>query len=172
MKQYLSIYISLLLSLLIGVSSCSSEVPIPEEKLPKVEFPDFSEGDGEDLGNEGVVLENTSDGAKATFEPEANTAKVRFETNSAWCASVSTTKADGDWVAVNPISGDAGTVTLNITLEPNSSTDERLIYVKITADSVETIITVLQKGANLDPDPEPEPNDTEGEGDNAKGEEL
>ena len=151
MKHYLLILATLLLT----VGSCSTKDDPTEVVIPKVEFPDFS---GEEVPKvEGVEFENTPEGVQAAFEPEAKKAEIPFETNAAWKILVSETKADGSWISVNPMSGGAGKVKISIDLTPNSSEDDRTIYVKIVVGEKEFIISIIQKGKGKEPGPDPKP---------------
>lgn len=74
---------------------------------------------------------------------------VKFTTTGAWTSSiVATTKADTpDWVSIDPASGDkAGNYTINITLTPNYTGDNRKAEIKISCGGTTITITVEQKG--------------------------
>ena len=151
MKHYLLILATLLLT----VSSCSTKDDPTEEVKPKVEFPDFS---GEEVPKvEGVEFENTPEGVQVAFESEAKKAEIPFETNAAWKILVSETKADGSWISVNPMSGGAGKVKISIDLTPNTSEEDRTIYVKIVVGEKEFVISIIQKGKEKEPGPDPKP---------------
>lgn len=75
---------------------------------------------------------------------------VTFSTEGAWTSSITQTRADGpDWITITPDHGDAaGTYTLKITLEPNTSEEPRSAKITITCGTSKIEITVTQEGTD------------------------
>ncbi len=102
---------------------CSDTEPAPE---PKIEYESSKE---------------------IEIQPDTKKSTVEFTVNTNWSVSLSDTKSDDDWIEVEPMSGPAGDVTLNIDMEPNTLVEDRIKYLKISAgDDEEIVITIKQDG--------------------------
>lgn len=81
---------------------------------------------------------------------------VTFTTDGAWTSTITSTRADApDWITISPDHGDAaGTYTLKITLEPNTTAETREARITITCGTskIEIIITQTGSGTPEDPD--------------------
>lgn len=73
------------------------------------------------------------------------TSTVTFTASGDWTASVSAVTRTLDWLSVSPTQGGAGTVTLQISAQPNESYDERNAAVLLTCGNAQQTITVTQK---------------------------
>lgn len=73
---------------------------------------------------------------------------VTFSTEGAWTSSIIQTRADGpDWITITPDHGDAaGTYTLKITLQANTSEESRSATITILCGTSKIEIAVTQKG--------------------------
>lgn len=81
---------------------------------------------------------------------------VTFTTEGAWTSTITQTRADGPaWITISPDHGDAaGTYTLKITLEPNTTAETREAKITITCGTskIEIIITQTGSGTPENPD--------------------
>ncbi len=76
---------------------------------------------------------------------DGGTSTVTFTASGDWTASVSAVTRTMDWLSVSPTQGGAGTVTLQISAQPNESYDERNAAVLLTCGNAQQTITVTQK---------------------------
>lgn len=82
------------------------------------------------------------------FENTAGEVKVDVTSESSWTASTSYS-----WINVTPESGEAGTSSINISVSPNTSVDERTGYVILSIGTEERIqIPVKQRGIYIETD--------------------
>lgn len=66
--------------------------------------------------------------------------------NVPWKIALSDTRSVPGWLQVSPMSGEAGTVKVNVTVtEDNDSYDDRNAYIKIEAGTASKVFTVTQK---------------------------
>ena len=80
---------------------------------------------------------------------------ISFTTTGPWHAAITQTRAEGDvsWVTVTPDHGDAaGDYTVTITLDVNTTGEDRAATVTIVCGSTSITITVEQKGTTSDGD--------------------
>lgn len=73
---------------------------------------------------------------------------IEFTTTGAWSSSISgvTRANDASWLSIDPSSGDkAGNYTINITLEPNTTGEDRKAEITIVCNGTTIKITVEQK---------------------------
>ena len=76
---------------------------------------------------------------------DGGTFTVTFTASCDWTASVNAVTRTLDWLSVSPTQGGAGTVTLQISAQPNESYDERNAAVLLTCGNAQQTITVTQK---------------------------
>ena len=76
---------------------------------------------------------------------DGGTSTVTFTASGDCPASVSAVTRTLDWLSVSPTQGGAGTVTLQISAQPNESYDERNAAVLLTCGNAQQTITVTQK---------------------------
>lgn len=76
---------------------------------------------------------------------DGGTSTVTFTASGNWTASVNAVTRTLDWLSVSPTQGGAGTVTLQISAQPNESYDERNAAVLLTCGNAQQTITVTQK---------------------------
>ncbi len=80
-----------------------------------------------------------------TLESSALNEEVTFKATKKWAVALEeTTKAAPSWLTVSPMSGNAGSVTLNIEVEKNTIEKERSAEVTITAGGKDYTITITQ----------------------------
>lgn len=84
------------------------------------------------VGNSEIVLD------------DSNTYTISFSASEDWTVSVVDTSKTG-WCQVFPISGKAGDGQVQVTASPNSSLNDRSVYVVIKAGDAEAQVSVLQK---------------------------
>lgn len=123
MKQKLFI-LSILSMLLLLWQGCSEE----KGKEPSPESPSTM-----------VNLE----GEPPIFEAIGGIASLTLTTTSDWVAVVD--EAASDWLTLTPMSGKAGTYTLNLAAAPNENYDERNSSLTIASGDIKRMITVTQK---------------------------
>ena len=73
---------------------------------------------------------------------------VTFTTEGAWTSTIAETRAEApSWISISPDHGDAaGSYTLKITLQPNTSEEARTAKIIITCGTSKIEITVTQEG--------------------------
>ncbi len=76
---------------------------------------------------------------------DGGTFTVTFTASGDWTARVNAVTRMLDWLSVSPTQGGAGTVTLQISAQPNESYDERNAAVLLTCGNAQQTITVTQK---------------------------
>ena len=96
--------------------SCSKDETIPELKIP--------------AGNEDFFTKSMD------FDTQAGEKKLTFSSNVSWTASVS----GSNWLSITPTSGEAGTNTLIVKAEENTTYDDRNTVISIAAgDSIRRV---------------------------------
>lgn len=83
---------------------------------------------------------NLSGSTSHTFEAQGGSATVSFTSAKAW-----TVQSGQSWCKVSPGSGEAGTCTIEIQVDENTTYDERNTSVTIQSETVSKSITVTQK---------------------------
>lgn len=80
-------------------------------------------------------------------EADAGTTSVTFTTQAAWSASIRETRTEApDWITLSPDHGDqAGSYTVQITLQANTGQQSRTAFITITCGSSRIEISVTQK---------------------------
>jgi len=103
------------------------------------------------------------------FADNEQGSSVSFTTTSAWTSSISAgspsaqvaqTRAgtnSSDWISISPDHGNAGTHTVAITLETNTTGSDRTATITISCNGKDIIITVTQKATKEDGNPYLEP---------------
>lgn len=81
---------------------------------------------------------------------------VTFTTEAAWTSTITQTRAEApDWITISPDHGDAaGSYTIKITLDSNSSEETRTAKIVITCGTSKIEITVTQEGSDTPEDPD------------------
>jgi hypothetical protein len=90
------------------------------------------------------TLEINTSSATSTFGAEGGTTQITLTASSSWTADVTATRTV-DWCSVSPTSGAAGTATLTITTQPNTTYDERNATVTIKSGTLARTFTLTQK---------------------------
>jgi hypothetical protein len=82
---------------------------------------------------------------------------ITFTATSAWTVSVSeidatkSATATPEWISISPASGNAGSHTLTLTIQPNNTDDTRTALITITVDGTQAQVTVIQQTADPQP---------------------
>lgn len=76
---------------------------------------------------------------------EGGTFTMTFTASADWTASVNAVTRSVDWLSISPTQGEAGTVTLQVSVQPNETYDERNAAVLLTCGNAKQTITVTQK---------------------------
>lgn len=76
---------------------------------------------------------------------EGGTFTMTFTASADWTASVNAVTRSVDWLSISPAQGEAGTVTLQVSAQPNETYDERNAAVLLTCGNAKQTITVTQK---------------------------
>lgn len=99
-------------------------------------------GCGSDSTDEPQAPELTivEDETRQPFADTGGTAQVTFTANMAWQAS-----ADQYWCEVSPMRGEAGTVTLTVTVAPNEEVDDRLATLEIACGTLTKRFELTQR---------------------------
>lgn len=87
-------------------------------------------------------------------EAGAGTSSVSFTTLAAWSASIRDAGAGTpDWISLSPDHGDqAGSYTVEITLQPNTAAEARTAFITITCGTTQIEISITQKASGGDSD--------------------
>ena len=80
-------------------------------------------------------------------QPKTKTTTVTFVTNEKWTADVTEITKASSWLSVEPTSGNAGSVTMTVTAQPNTTSSERSATVTITCGTDTESFTVTQAAA-------------------------
>jgi hypothetical protein len=131
MKKILSLALLAVLAIATGCSTGNDE-PTPEPTTPTTPT------------NTTATLEINTASATPTFSSDGGTTQVTITTSSTWTADVTSSRAS-DWCTVSPTSGAAGTATLTITTQPNTTYDERNATITIKSGELTKNYVVTQK---------------------------
>ncbi|MEA5005427.1 MAG: BACON domain-containing protein [Rikenellaceae bacterium] len=85
-------------------------------------------------------------GGEISGQYQSSSQTVTFITNKSWTATVSESGTPS-WISVRPVSGKAGTITLNVDMQANTVYQNREAVVTITAGSVTSTFRVRQEAA-------------------------
>ena len=118
----------LLFVIVFALTGCSDDKgePAPETPEPSIEF-----GSETDL--------------KPVVSVEGGTSTLTFTASDDWTASVNAVTRAIDWLSISPTQGGAGTVTLQITTQPNDTYDERNAAIVLSCGNVQETVTLTQK---------------------------
>ncbi len=122
MRNYAAFLVLMLSVICLGCGD--KENPVPE--APSIEF-----DGGTDL--------------KPVIGAEGGTCTLTFTASADWSVSVNAVTRAVDWLSISPTQGGAGTVTLQVSAQPNETYDERNAAVLLTCGSAKQTITVTQK---------------------------
>ncbi|MDR0332356.1 MAG: InlB B-repeat-containing protein [Dysgonamonadaceae bacterium] len=117
----------------------------------------FAKWNEEDADLPPITVENEESLTQEVLaDAKQGASDVIFTTTGAWTSSISVaetkTKTEtettaADWISISPESGDAGTHTIEITLEPNFTGEDRTAIITITSGEAAIEINITQKGA-------------------------
>ena len=121
-------------------------------------------GCDKDKKSANISVDNSKSLAQEVFaDEEHGNSGVSFTTTGAWTSSISTgstpvksaqLKATEDsplWVSISPDRGDkAGSYTIAITLEPNTTGIDRTAAITISCNGTDIVINITQKGVKKD----------------------
>lgn len=119
-----------LAAILLAMTACE-EIEIPAQ----ISVPD----------TESMEIFNTGISFEAHKEGGVQTAKLSFETTYKW--SVSITDMSGDWLTVDPMSGEGGPATITVSATDNTDTAPRSATITVTCLVVSKTVKVIQAGA-------------------------
>ena len=119
-----------LAAILLAMTACE-EIEIPAQ----ISVPD----------TESMEIFNTGISFEAHKEGGVQTAKLSFETTYKW--SVSITEMSGDWLTVDPMSGEGGPATITVSATDNTDTAPRSATITVTCLVVSKTVKVIQAGA-------------------------
>ena len=134
----------LVLATLLLVVACEKkkEEPTPLPVNPEIKIPAESQG----VFNNGIAFDSGC-GESAGTSGQKQSTTVKFTATETWSASVTDTKAP-TWLSVQPTSGGAGTVTMTVTAQPNTTDKARSATVSIQCGTVKQSFTVNQDAAS------------------------
>ena len=110
-------------AILILLVSCSENNPVQQEE------PD-------------VVSEIISE---LNFATGTSNQTISFTTNKKWEASLSSPQGDVSWCTLSPTNGNAGSVTINISVTENNGYDDRKALMTIITGNTEKNINIIQR---------------------------
>jgi len=124
----------------------------------------FAAACSDDEGPKSVELTGGTKPNQTVYADDKTPAPIQFTAKAAWTATVAEvqTKAEGgskvDWLTLNTYSGEAGPVSLAMTLSPNYTGQDRKAEIRIVCAGTTIKITVEQKGTKQDGNkPKPTP---------------
>ena len=123
-------FLSALAATLIAFTACD-EIEIPAE----INIPDA----------ESLELFETGISFSASKEGGVQTVHLSFETTYKW--SVSIKDMTGDWLTVDPMSGDGGPATITVTAKDNVETTPRSAEITVSCLAISKTVKVTQAGA-------------------------
>ncbi|MBR5035351.1 MAG: BACON domain-containing protein [Bacteroidales bacterium] len=124
----------IVLFLFLFLQACKPQEEKEEIILSAITIPEESQ----DLFDNGVVLE-------AAYPDGIQTITASFNATDQWTASI-TESDDDNWLSVDPSSGEAGSVTITVTVQPNSSAEIRNAKITITCGEDSRLLSVSQNG--------------------------
>ncbi len=125
------------------VFSCGNkEEPTPQPEVkPEIKVPTESQA----IFNNGITFDSGSESSSSS-SGQAQSTTVKFTATEAWSADVADTKASS-WLSVQPTGGGAGSVTMTVTAQPNTTDKARSATVTIQCGTVKQSFTVKQDAA-------------------------
>lgn len=109
-----------------------------------------SKEDGADVGGKAIQLTAGTTSNYTVYADETAVAPsqgITFTTTGPWRATVAETRAAADWVTLTPDHGDkAGSYTITVTLDLNTTGQDRKAVVTIACGDTQVTITIEQKG--------------------------
>lgn len=118
----------LLFMIVFALTSCSDDKGEPASETPEPSIEFSSETD-----------------LKPVVSVEGGTSTLTFTALDDWTASVNSVTRAIDWLSISPTQGGAGTVTLQITTQPNDTYDERNAAIVLSCGNVQETVTLTQK---------------------------
>ena len=123
------------------VLSCGKPDPDPTpapqpDPTPSITIPSSSQS----IFSSGMSFQHSGSGSGG-----AQSSTVQFTASASWSADVSDTKSS-TWLSIQPTSGNAGTVSMTVTAQPNTGTAGRSASVTIKCGSASQKFTVTQAG--------------------------
>ncbi len=115
--------------------------PVEPEVKPEIKVPAESQA----IFNNGITFGSGSQSSSSSSGQAQSTA-VKFTATEAWSANVADTKASS-WLSVQPTGGGAGSVTMTVTAQPNTTDKARSATVTIQCGTVKQSFTVNQDAA-------------------------
>lgn len=82
---------------------------------------------------------------KPVISADGGTCTLTFTASADWSVSVNAVTRAVDWLSISPTQGGAGTVTLQVSAQPNETYDERNAAVLLACGNAKQTVTVTQK---------------------------
>jgi hypothetical protein len=122
--------------------------------------------DNDDTNRDIVVKDQSTLNQTVYADEEEGASGVQFTTLAPWTSSIrevpvtasatAVTRNSGNWLSINPESGNAGTHTIAITLEPNFTGNDRSAVIAIASGGTTIDIRITQQGVTEEGEvPEP-----------------
>ena len=107
--------------------------------------------DKEDENQPEIKVENPTALTQTVFADETDgKSEVTFVTTGAWISTVTANSQTVTWLSIEPKSGNAGTNTISISLEPNATGSDRTAVITISCNGEDIAITVTQNATKED----------------------
>ena len=109
-----------------------------------------------------IVLDKGTQTQQTIYADQTTNGKgITFHASEAWTATITdTTRAAAEWIRLSQYSGEAGSYTLTLTIDENTTGKDRTAEIRIEAGSSVITITISQKGITKEEEdntkPEPE----------------
>jgi uncharacterized repeat protein (TIGR02543 family)/uncharacterized protein (TIGR02145 family) len=119
----------------------------------------FAKWHENEIGVPPIVVDNDESLEQEVFaDEEQGSSGVTFTTTAAWISSILIVETAmrttaSNWISISPENGGAGTHTVEITLEPNFTGEDRTAVITISSGGTGIEITVTQKGVKEDGNP-------------------
>ena len=97
----------------------------------------------EDPKDEKPAAEISLDMTSVNFTSEGGTQAVTFTSTADWTAEMLNDRAD-EWCSISPVSGKAGPASINVTLKPNETVNDRSNFIVIKAGSLQKSVKIVQ----------------------------
>ncbi len=123
--------------------SCKEKPDEPEEIAPKIELA----AQTQTVFDQGVRFEAGESGTP-------DKVVLRFTANKPWSISLAESKSVS-WIAVEPESGPAGEAVVEVTAQPNPSTEPRSATLTLSCGDLRRQLTLTQEGKEETPQPQP-----------------
>ena len=113
-----------------------------------------------------IVLDKGTSTSQSIYADETTSDRgISFYAAEPWTATVADlTRAQAEWIRLSQYSGEAGSFTLTLTIDPNTTGKDRKAEIRIEAGASLITIAIEQKGITREeeeeqqkPEPQPQP---------------